>query len=334
MVEQDDHLPVMAGPAVPAVADVTTVPPCRPDGRIAASLAVAATPGGSAAPSRSRERIIARRGHETVSLEEAPHIELSLIIPARNEEYRLRGCIETYWEAFETRYGAGFEIIIVTNGCTDNTVAIATEVARDRPNLRVHDVPQAAGKGAAVLEGFRQARGDYLLFADADASTSAASLLELAAALDRHNIAIGSRRLPGSLVLQPQSSLRRFCGTLFLVVVRLLFGLPYRDTQCGAKALRRGPALELAAHVRELRWAFDVDLLLTARALGLSIVEHPVTWANDGSSGLRIVPTALEVARSLRRIRLAHAGSGVLQGEYRSPSSAVHTTLLNDMEQR
>lgn len=325
-MEQHGHLPELANP-MPSVVDSVTASPHRVgSGRAPSPIA--------AAPSPSRDRAAARGGHTTAAIGDAQQMELSLIIPARNEEHRLRRCLEAYWEAFEARYGENFEIIVVTNGCTDNTVAIATEAAHARSNLRVHDVPHAAGKGAAVLEGFRQARGDYLLFADADASTSAASLLELAAALNQYDIAIGSRRLPRSVVLQPQSFLRRFCGALFLVAVRLLFGLPYRDTQCGAKAFRRVPALELAALVRELRWAFDVDLLLTARALGLRVVEQPVAWANDGSSGLRILPTALEVARSLRRIRRDHARPGILWGRHRSPSSVMRATPLNDMEQR
>ena len=333
MEQQINHPTAMADlPDRSSAMDDTTISHHHTGSRVAMPLKVTAPRTAGSSP--SQDRFTAAPGHESVPTGDGPYLEVSLIIPARNEEHRLRSCIEAYWRTFETRYETRFEIIVVTNGCIDNTVAIANEAARTRPNLRVHDIPHAAGKGAAVLEGFRQARGDHLLFADADAATSAVSLLELVAALERCDIAIGSRRLPGSVVLQPQSILRRLCGALFLVAVRFLFGLPYRDTQCGAKALRRGPASELAACVRESRWAFDVDLLLTARALGLRIVEQPVTWANDGSSGLRILPTAFEVARSLRRIRRHHAGPDVSRGGHRQSSPVVRAAPLNDMEQR
>jgi len=256
-------------------------------------------------------------------------MKLSLIIPARNEEQRLLGCIDLYSQALEAHYGACFEILVMANGCTDRTVEVAISAAQKRSYIRVYDIPEAAGKGAAVLEGFRKARGQYVLFADADASTSADSLLDLALLLEKYDIAIGSRRLANSVTLQEQPRLRRICSTLFLHVVRFLFQLPYRDTQCGAKALRHDAAQTLAACVQEKRWAFDVDLLLTARALGLQVVEAPVVWTNDGKSGLKLLPTAIEIVRSLRRIRRSHANKTVTSV---FPSAEVQGLLVHEVE--
>lgn len=234
-------------------------------------------------------------------------MDLTLIIPARNEESRLPAGLAAYWSALAERYGDRFEIVVVTNGCTDRTVAVAEDAARSLSRVRVHDIPAAVGKGGAVLEGFRQARGARVAFADADAAVAAASVLDLVTRLDDHDIAIGSRRLPGSAVLRPQSPVRRACGALFTGAVRSLFDLPYRDTQCGAKAFRREAAARLAARVEETRWAFDVDLLLTAATLDLRVVEVPITWTNGAGSGVRIIPTALEILGSLRRMRRRHA---------------------------
>lgn len=230
-------------------------------------------------------------------------MDLSLIIPARNEERRLTTGLTTYWRALSGRYGERFEIVVVTNGCTDRTPAIAADLAAALPLVRVHNIPEAVGKGGAVLAGFRQARGDRVAFADADAAVDAASLLGIVARLDSCDIAIGSRRLPGSSMLRQQSPARRACSALFSGTVRTMFDLPFRDTQCGAKAFRREAALRLAARVVETRWAFDVDLLLSAAAMGLRVTEVPVIWADSPGSQLRLIPTALEVIGSLRRIQ-------------------------------
>jgi hypothetical protein len=142
-----------------------------------------------------------------------------------------------------------------------------------------------------------------VLFADADASTAAQSLTALADALDHVDVAIGSRRLPDSLILRPQPLSRRAASRLFASAVRLLFDLPYRDTQCGAKAFRREAVARLASRVRESRWAFDVDILLSARSLGLSVAECPVIWSDQPGSRLQLARVGQEVAPALWRLK-------------------------------
>jgi hypothetical protein len=158
-----------------------------------------------------------------------------------------------------------------------------------------------------VVEGFRQARGARVLFADADAATPPASLLELLAQLEHADIAIGSRRLSESVILQRQPLPRRIFGHLFAGTVRTLFGMPYRDTQCGAKAFRLAAARRLATVVTERRWAFDVELLLWARTFNFRVIEHPVTWADGAGSKLRITKTLTEVVQSLWRLQRQQA---------------------------
>ncbi|MFN8517218.1 MAG: glycosyltransferase, partial [Thermomicrobiales bacterium] len=152
-----------------------------------------------------------------------------------------------------------------------------------------------------VAEGMRRARGERVAFADADASTAPESLLALIDRLDGCDISIGSRRLPESVIVRAQPLPRRVFGTLFAWVVAFLFGLPIRDTQCGAKAFRRVAAQRLVPLLRERRWAFDLDLLLSAELLGLAVVEMPVVWGDRPGSRLSILPTMWEIARSLWR---------------------------------
>jgi glycosyltransferase involved in cell wall biosynthesis len=222
----------------------------------------------------------------------------SLIIPAHNEQNRIGPTLRVYGEALYQNYGDEFEIIVVANGCTDNTVQEAQEAARIYPQIRVIDVRQAIGKGGAILEGFRQAYGQRVAFADADGATAPESLISLIERLDTYDVVIGSRYLPESSITTKQSVLRRVLSYIFTATVYLIFGLPYHDTQCGAKAFRRAAALLLAQVVSETRWVFDVDLLLSARALDLDVTEHPVVWADKAGSQMRILPTSREVLGS------------------------------------
>ena len=234
--------------------------------------------------------------------------QVSLILPAHNEELRLPDTLHRYLREFKARYGEAFEVVVVCNGCTDATVALAHAWAHRWTQLRVLNIPQAVGKGAAVLAGFRAARAPQLLFADADAATEASSLFELLDSLQGHDVIIGSRRLPDSVIVRPQPPLRRLSGGGFAWLVRRLFQLPYRDTQCGAKAFRREAALLLADRVTEARWTFDLDLLLQARSLGLTVQEQPVVWTDREGSQLRMWSTAQQVTHSLWQLKRRQSG--------------------------
>ena len=240
-------------------------------------------------------------------------VEVSLVIPACNEEARLPDTVRRYADALRARYGEHIEIVVVANGCTDRTAEVATGLQDHQPGLRVIDVPEPIGKGGAVLRGLQEARGASRVFADADGATEPASLIELIDGLAEADVVIGTRRDPRSVVHRRQPLRRRVLSRLFNVAVRWLFNLSFRDTQCGAKAFRAEAAEQLAGAVRERRWTFDVDLLLTARRLGLRVVERPVVWGDVDGSTLKTGETAVEVVRSLlglwRREQAATVGT-------------------------
>jgi glycosyltransferase involved in cell wall biosynthesis len=243
----------------------------------------------------------------TRSIREREPARVSLIIPARDEEQRLAGTISRYAEALLEAYGPAFEIIVVSNGSRDRTAAVARASARVWPQVRLIEITALVGKGGAVLEGFRRAKGQRLVFADADGATAPESVVELADQLDHWDVVIGSRRLSGSVIDQHQPFARRLLGMIFSWTVRAVFGLPYPDTQCGAKALRPPAARRLSCLIQETRWTFDLDLLLTSQDLGLSMGQHPVRWADQPGSRLRILPTVRDVAPSLWRLARRHA---------------------------
>jgi glycosyltransferase involved in cell wall biosynthesis len=225
-------------------------------------------------------------------------MRLSLIIPAHNEEARIIPTLQQYEQHLREHYGGDFEIIVVANGCTDNTAQTALDIAKTDPQIKVIDIGQPIGKGGAILQGFREAQGQRIAFADADGATDPESLLALIKQLDYNDVVIGSRRLPNSVITIKQPWLRRAVSAIFAMVVYLLFGLRYHDTQCGAKAFRRSAALQLAKVVNEQRWVFDVDLLLSAEALNLSVAECPIVWTDKAGSHLRLLSTGQEVLRS------------------------------------
>jgi glycosyltransferase involved in cell wall biosynthesis len=197
------------------------------------------------------------------------------------------------------RFEEDFEIVVVANGCSDRTVGVANRAATGDAQIRVVEIEEAVGKGGAVLEGFRRVRGEAVAFADADGATAPESLVKLLEELDRSDVVIGSRRMEGSIVTQPQTPPRRFFGFLFGRSAKLLFRMPFKDTQCGAKALRREVASRLCDVVSETRWTFDLDLLLCARKLGFKISEQPVIWTDKKGSRLRYVSTTWEVLWAL-----------------------------------
>ena len=223
----------------------------------------------------------------------------SVIIPAHNEEDRLAPTLAMYTTALRRSLGNTFEVLIVANGCRDRTAQVAIDFARSASEVHVIDIEAPIGKGGAILEGFRHARGSRIIFLDADGATSPESVLDLLKMLDSVDIAIGSRWLRDSVVRRKQPLKRRIFSRLFNVAVRGLFGLDYSDTQCGAKAFRRSAARQLATVVQETRWTFDVDLLLWARFLHFTVRETPIVWDDKLGSTLKVPATLREVTVAL-----------------------------------
>ena len=226
-------------------------------------------------------------------------MNVSLIIPAFNEQARIQTTLERYSQCLNIHYPNAYEIIVVTNGCTDQTVNVVLQFASSCSQVKLVDIPQPVGKGGAVLEGFRRANGKYIGFADADCATTPESLIGLIDKLKDADIVIGSRWLPASQVIKKQPFLRRILSRLFNLSVRLLFQLPYRDTQCGAKAFLAAPAKVLTKVVKESRWTFDVDLLLWAKYYQFKVKEAPVVWEDQEGSKILFRSTFREVLSSL-----------------------------------
>jgi dolichyl-phosphate beta-glucosyltransferase len=205
-------------------------------------------------------------------------VSLSVVIPAFNEEKRLPGTLATML-AFLRARGETFEIVVVDDGSTDATAAVAR---RAGPEVRVLVNPGNRGKGYSVRNGMLNATGAWRLMSDADLSTPIEELATLKKALgDGAEIAIASRAVSGANVEKHQSMAREASGRFFNLIVRFLHLPGIKDTQCGFK-LFSAAAAEAAFRDSKLDgFAFDVEALVLAHRAGFKIREVAVTWRND-----------------------------------------------------
>jgi dolichyl-phosphate beta-glucosyltransferase len=227
----------------------------------------------------------------------------SIVIPAYNEEWRLGATLEQVLACAGER-GWEAEILVVDDGSRDGTAALAAEYAARHPTVRLLRNPGNRGKGYSVRHGMLEARGEWLLFTDADLSAPIAEAEKLFAALRAGaQVAMGSRWLASETQTLRQPLYRQLFGRLFNLLLRLLLGLRFRDTQCGFKAFTRRAARELFPRQRIERWAFDPELLYLARRLGLRVEEVPVAWAHDARSTISPLRDGLRMGWDLLRIR-------------------------------
>ncbi len=245
----------------------------------------------------------ARRG---VSHLTADSLSLSIVIPAFNEAARLMDEAQRLHRAVVA--GAidpsSTELIVVDDGSSDDTAQRSEDLfALSFPEMRVLRRDSNSGKGAAIRDGVAVARAPVVAFMDADMAVDPQQLPQLVAAVDRADIAIGSRSAPGSSV-QSDSFRRAIMGRTFSRFVNVLTEMGIRDTQCGFKAFRT-PVARLLFHGMLIeRFAFDVELLHLARRLRLSVAEVPIHWRDVEGSAVRPVVDPVSMVIDVLRMRL------------------------------
>lgn len=242
---------------------------------------------------------------------------MSIVVPAYNEERRLSSSLKLLEESAAGEVAAAgldlAEIVIVDDGSADRTPELLrAAAARDHLVAPLLRGGRNEGKGAALAAGIRVARGELVLLSDVDLSTPLEDVAKLYARLrEGADVAIGSRDLPGSTIAAPKY--RKQIGRIFNAMVRRLTGLPFKDTQCGFKLMPAATARQLVEVQLVKGFAFDVEMLMRARALGMSIAEVPVTYVHDDDSKVNPLLAsprmALDVLRLAVRMRRAtHRG--------------------------
>jgi dolichyl-phosphate beta-glucosyltransferase len=217
-------------------------------------------------------------------------ITYSIVIPAYNEGERLGITLEkVLGYVREQPWNAEVEVIVVNDGSRDNTAEVVRDFAAKDSVLRLLENPGNRGKGYAVRNGMLSARGEVVMFSDADLSSPIEELPKLLAALAAGaDIAIGSRWLRAELQTRRQSRHRQLFGRVFNLLLRIILGLRFKDTQCGFKAFTRRAAQTILPLQRIERWGFDPEILFLACKFGFRVEEVPVHWGHVG--GTRINP--------------------------------------------
>ena len=232
----------------------------------------------------------------------------SLVIPAYNESARIENCIRSAarWTA-DRPGGRAWEVILVDDGSTDDTLVRARSVAEaEGLPLRIVEYEENRGKGAAIRAGVLESIGDPVLVSDTDLSTPLTEWTKLAERLPTHPVAIGSRAIEQALVRKKQPFYRQWMGRTFNRIVRAFAVSGIGDTQCGFKLFRGDVARSLFAEARVDRFAYDVEILFLARRRGLAIAEVPVVWINSPESKVAVVRDSLQMFWDVLWIRWMH----------------------------
>lgn len=220
--------------------------------------------------------------------------ELTIIIPSFNEEQRLPASLEKI-AAYIRDKRPNTEVLVVDDGSVDRTAAVA-ESWKDRiAQLRVLSNGINRGKGFSVRHGAQEARGEIVLFTDADLSAPIEEAGKLFEALNSYDVAIGSRAVDRSLIEVHESGFREFAGIIFNKIVQTILRLPFVDTQCGFKAFRRERCRIIFEQQTIERFGFDPELLYLARHHGLSIKEVPVRWAHSPATKVNMMRDSVQM---------------------------------------
>jgi dolichyl-phosphate beta-glucosyltransferase len=233
----------------------------------------------------------------------AGRIHLSVVVPAFNEQQILPESLGLIFDYLD-REGIQAEVLVVDDGSTDGTARVAAEFLRGRRG-RVLSNPENRGKGCAVRRGVLGASGRWVLMTDADLSAPIDEYAKLAAVARDHDLdlVVGSRGLADSRIEVRQSWPREWMGKTFNLLIRMITGLRFRDTQCGFKLMDRKRVLPLFENMVVDRFAFDVELLFLCVRFGLRVREVPVVWRNVAESRVSMIGDPLNMLWDVVRVR-------------------------------
>jgi len=236
--------------------------------------------------------------------------ELSIIIPAHNEEKRIGKTLQEYARFFRLKVKEkeidSFEIVVVLNGCKDNTIGVVENYKKKFKEIKYLKF-EKAGKGFAVKKGFEYAlnsNSKLIGFVDADLATPPEAFYDLVKNTKSYDGVIASRYIKGSVV-RPRFSFRRIVvSRIFNFLVRTLFFFNFRDTQCGAKVFKKEVIKEVLPRLSMSQWAFDIDLLYNINKLGFRVKEIPTFWKDQKESKLNLKKASIQMFLAVIQLRI------------------------------
>lgn len=240
-------------------------------------------------------------------------IDISVVIPAYNEQSRIAPSIEEVRSYLDTT-GRSWEVIVVDDGSTDRTASVTEAVIGRDARVRLVRLERNRGKGNAIRVGVLSSQGAEILITDADLSTPIAEVEKLWAQAGNAIVTIGSRKTGAEINVQ-QNPVRRLLGRLGNYYIRAVAVPGIRDTQCGFKLLHGQAARALMAQTRLNGWGIDVEILHLCGRFGWPVAEVPVRWNHAAGSKLR--PTAyLHVLAEVPYVRVIHRKARALQAPH------------------
>ena len=233
-----------------------------------------------------------------------------ILIPAYNEENRIEPVLREYIRYFKQEYRGNFQLVVVLNGCRDNTLGVVQRVADECGAVSALNFPEPIGKGGALIEGLKLApTADLISYVDADGATPPRALHALVKLSGQADCVIGSRWLPGAVLHQAQPWLRQFFSRGFHAIVEALFWMHIKDTQCPCKVVHRAAVEKVHSSLRIADLAFDVNLLYALKHAGFSVLETPIEWTDKMGSKVTasLFRSSLVMFLSVFRVRLIYS---------------------------
>jgi len=238
--------------------------------------------------------------------------ELSVIIPAYNEEARLPRTLESVYN-FLTKRGTSFEIIVVDDGSADHTVDEVESFAQGRENVRVISYAPNQGKGHAVRTGMLAAKGQLCIFDDADGASPIEEIVKLEARIaDGADVAIGSRAKPDETRHVEALLYRKYIGNTFNLLVQSLVLPGIHDTQCGFKMFKHKVAQDVFSVTTMNGYAFDVEVLYVSKLRHYRVDEVPINWTNVDGSKVNVLTDSPKML-----VELVKVAAGAWFGKYK-----------------
>ncbi len=229
-----------------------------------------------------------------------PKTELSIIFPAYNEEVLIQNTLDRA-VSYLNKLNISWEILVVDDGSQDKTSKIVREYGNK--DVKLIRFPQNQGKGAALKKGMLAARGEYVIFSDADLSVDIRRSKDFLQVLKSADVAVASRRTKGSKIAIHQSFARESMGKVFTAITRFMMGVNLSDFTCGFKGFRREVAQDVFTQAKINRWAYDAEIMFLANKYGYKIKEIPVVWKNREDTRVKLFDAVITSFRDLILIR-------------------------------
>ncbi|MGQ0642274.1 MAG: dolichyl-phosphate beta-glucosyltransferase [Gemmatimonadaceae bacterium] len=231
-----------------------------------------------------------------------PDTLVDVVIPVLNEAHVLEKSVATVRAFLSAQLPCRWRVVVVDNGSTDGTDAVARRLSHEYSDVRFVQLPQR-GRGRALRQAWTQSDADIMCYTDVDLSTELEALPKMvqAIAADGFDLATGSRLLPQSKTTR--SAKREFISRCYNVFVKAVLWTSFSDAQCGFKAISRNACTALVPEVEDQGWFFDTELLTLAEKRGFHIADIPVRWIEDDDSRVKIVKTAWDDIKGVFRVR-------------------------------